>query len=285
MKHLFIIAISILTAFTVNGQVGLYSMSQDRATAVDTARYKVTYSLNYTCHPGVENRFDDVRTLLIGRRYIKDFSDIICHYDSLMTADMHQGADAYRNPNGSPWPYEILLSPKDKSADMKYRLPLGIGVLHYTDIVPAIDWSFVPDTTRNILGYECRLAQCDFAGRHYSAWFSTELPLPYGPYKFGGLPGLILQLQDDEGQFMWTAESFERTHEPIFIYESESEKRCKAEEADKTIARFFKSPITTQLSAIGGGKGRVYIVGKDGKTRDVTEVEDTPIPYKPIEIR
>ena len=79
MKHLFIIAISILTAFTVNGQVGLYSMSQDRATAVDTARYKVTYSLNYTCHPGVENRFDDVRTLLIGRRYVKDFSDIICH--------------------------------------------------------------------------------------------------------------------------------------------------------------------------------------------------------------
>ena len=64
-------------------------MSQDRATAVDTARYKVTYSLNYTCHPGVENRFDDVRTLLIGRRYVKDFSDIICHYDSLMTADMH----------------------------------------------------------------------------------------------------------------------------------------------------------------------------------------------------
>lgn len=56
-------------------------MSQDRATAVDTARYKVTYSLNYTCHPGVENRFDDVRTLLIGRRYVKDFSDIICHYD------------------------------------------------------------------------------------------------------------------------------------------------------------------------------------------------------------
>ena len=168
---------------------------------------------------------------------------------------------------------------------MKYRLPLGIGVLHYTDSVPAIDWSFIPDTTRNILGYECQLAQCDFAGRHYSAWFSTELPLPYGPYKFGGLPGLILQLQDDEGQFMWTAESFERTHEPIFIYEYESEKRCTAEEADKTIARFFKSPITTQLSAIGGGKGRVYIVGKDGKTRDATEVEDTPIPYKPIEIR
>lgn len=285
MKQM-LISILLFTVFiSANGQAGVFSMSLEKAATVDTAVYKATYSLNYTCHPDVENRFDDIRTLLIGRRTVKDFSDVICHYDSLMTADMRRGADAYSNPKGSPWPYEILLSPKEKTADMKYRLPSGLGVLHYTDSVPEFDWHFAADSTCNILGYECQLAQCDFAGRHYSAWFTAELPLPYGPYKFGGLPGLIVRLQDDEGQFVWTLTGFERSRDLIVIYDYEGERSCTATEAAKTIARLFKAPNSFLLSMLGGGKGRVMIVGKDGKTRDATEVEDIPIPYKPIEIR
>lgn len=268
-----------------NAQIGIFSMSQDRSTPIDTARYKVTYALNYTCHPNVQNRFDDVRTVMIGHRSVKDFSDVICHYDSLMTADMHRGKDSYRNPNGSPWPYEILVSPKEKLTSIKYRLPSGSGVLKYSDTLPSIEWKFIPDTTRNVIGYECQLAECDFGGRHYSAWFTMELPLPYGPYKFGGLPGLILQMQDSEGQFVWIAKGFERCNSPIYAYEYVDEKQCTPDEADKTISRIYKAPNAFVLSTMGGGKGRLMIVGKDGKTRDATEVEDTPIPYKPLEIK
>lgn len=285
MKQM-LISILLFTAFiSANGQPGVFSMSLEKAATVDTAVYKATYSLNYTCHPDVGNRFDDIRIVLIGRHTVKDFSDVICHYDSLMTADMRRGADTYSNPKGSPWPYEILLSTKEKTADMKYRLPSGLGVLHYTDSVPEFDWYFAADSTCNILGYECQLAQCDFAGRHYSAWFTAELPLPYGPYKFGGLPGLIVRLQDDEGQFVWTLTGFERSRDRIVVYDYEGERSCTATDADKTIARFFKAPNSFLLSMFGGVKGRVMIVGKDGKTRDATEVEDIPIPYKPIEIR
>ena len=60
----------------------------------------MTYALNYTCHPDVQNRFDDVRTVLTGYRCVKDVSDVICHFDSLMTADMRRGKDTCRNPNG-----------------------------------------------------------------------------------------------------------------------------------------------------------------------------------------
>lgn len=285
MKQLFSFILMLMTGIMANAQIGIYSMSQDRPTPVDTARYKVTYALNYTCHPDVQNRFDDVRTVLIGRRCVKDFSDVICHFDSLMTADMRRGKDTYRNPNGSPWPYEILVSPKEKTASIKYRLPIGSGVLKYSDTIPSTDSRFIPDTTRNVIGYECQLAECDFGGRHYSAWFTTELPLPYGPYKFGGLPGLILQMQDSDGQFVWTAKGFESCNSPINIYEYVDEKQCAPDEADKTISRIYKAPNTFMLSTMGGGKGRMFIVGKDGKTRDASEVEDTPIPYKPIEIK
>ncbi len=49
---------------------------------------------------------------------------------------------------------------------------------------------------RNIDSLKCIKAECNFRGRRYIAWFATEIPLPYGPWKMGGLPGLIVDLQD-----------------------------------------------------------------------------------------
>ena len=65
MKQLIPFILMLTTSMMANAQIGIYSMSQDRSTPVDTARYKVTYALNYTCHPNVQNRFDDVRTVMM----------------------------------------------------------------------------------------------------------------------------------------------------------------------------------------------------------------------------
>ena len=42
----------------------------------------------------------------------------------------------------------------------------------------------------------CQRADVDFGGRHWVAWFTPEIPVPDGPYKFCGLPGLIVQIAD-----------------------------------------------------------------------------------------
>jgi GLPGLI family protein len=51
--------------------------------------------------------------------------------------------------------------------------------------------------------YKTQKAVCDFGGRKWTAWFSSEIPFQDGPYKFHGLPGLIVKLQDSDGQFVW----------------------------------------------------------------------------------
>jgi GLPGLI family protein len=43
---------------------------------------------------------------------------------------------------------------------------------------------------------KCVKASCEFRGRAYTAWFAPDVPLPFGPWKMGGLPGLIVELQD-----------------------------------------------------------------------------------------
>lgn len=50
--------------------------------------------------------------------------------------------------------------------------------------------------------YPCVKAKCRFRGREYIAWFVPDLPLPYGPWKMGGLPGLIVDLQDAEANLV-----------------------------------------------------------------------------------
>ncbi len=42
MKQLIPFILMLTTSMMANAQIGIYSMSQDRSTPVDTARYKVT---------------------------------------------------------------------------------------------------------------------------------------------------------------------------------------------------------------------------------------------------
>lgn len=50
-------------------------------------------------------------------------------------------------------------------------------------------------------GYSAQKAVTEFGGRTWTAWFTKEIPFSDGPYKFSGLPGLILKLEDDKGDY------------------------------------------------------------------------------------
>lgn len=258
----------------------------DRATPVDTARYEVTYSLKYKFHPDQKDAYDDVRIVQIGKRCVKDYSDIINHFDSLATEQIRRGAESYSNVSGNPWPLEIVRPVRGGIANLKYRLSIS-PFLVYTDSVPALDWVFRNEETDTIIGYECRKATTEFAGRQYTAWFTPEIPLPFGPYKFGSLPGLILKIEDGERQFVWEAVGFQRTKSPImeYTYQDNNDKQCSVSDVDKTLARYFNSPVGFLIASLGGDGSKVHIVGKDGKRMNNNEAAQQSIPYKPLEIR
>ena len=50
--------------------------------------------------------------------------------------------------------------------------------------------------TKKIDNFNCTKAVTEFRGRHYTAWFTEEIPTVFGPWKLNGLPGLIVQVND-----------------------------------------------------------------------------------------
>lgn len=258
----------------------------DKATPVDTARYKVTYSLKYKFHPDQRDAYNDTRIVQIGKHSVKDYSDKINYFDSLATEQVTRGAESYSNVSGNPWPLEIIRPIRGNKADLKYRLS-WFAFFVYSDSVPSLEWNFSDEETDSIMGYDCRKATVEFAGRSYTAWFTPEIPLPFGPYKFGGLPGLILKLEDAERQYIWEAVGFERDNTPImeYTYRDGNDKRCSAADVEKTLVRYFKSPVGFMISEMGGESGKVHIVGKDGKVMNNADASQISIPYKPLEIK
>ena len=58
-----------------------------------------------------------------------------------------------------------------------------------------------------IIGYECQEAKTYFRGRYYTAFYTPQISYPDGPWKFNGLPGLILEVFSDDDEYKFTAQN------------------------------------------------------------------------------
>lgn len=94
---------------------------------------------------------------------------------------------------------------------------LFAGFVYQEDFVSQ-KWA-ITDSIKQILHYPCRLATCIFRGRTYFAWFAVDIPYHEGPWKFSGLPGLILEVYDINKDYHYTAYSVEdHSLSPITLY-------------------------------------------------------------------
>ena len=75
----------------------------------------------------------------------------------------------------------------------------------------------ITDETKKIGTYEVQKATARFRGRDYTAWFTSEIPLPYGPWKLVGLPGLILEAYDTNKEIYWYFKNIQYPTEKSYL--------------------------------------------------------------------
>ena len=72
--------------------------------------------------------------------------------------------------------------------------------------LPKMNWKLLNER-KKIGEYDCKNASVEFRGRTYYAWYSMEIPVSLGPWKFNGLPGLILEVDDLKEIYKWQAKT------------------------------------------------------------------------------
>lgn len=80
-----------------------------------------------------------------------------------------------------------------------YKSRIGRDQYSYNES-PAFTWKILSETVK-IGDYQTQKAETKFGGRTWYAWFTQEVPLQDGPYKFSGLPGLVVKVQDEKGDY------------------------------------------------------------------------------------
>lgn len=88
------------------------------------------------------------------------------------------------------------------------------------DDLPTIEWKIFEKETKKIHNFTCFKATALFRGSEMVAYYTPEIPIGFGPFKFKGLPGLILEVfnVDTKGQkYHWKAKKI------VFPYENESD--------------------------------------------------------------
>lgn len=285
MKKTIFLLLSLLTAsgavlaqqtivtYTPDG-VKTYDTTELPGEVLDTTRFVVSYRMHYQQRPENEHPMEDLLLLEVGSRRTKFYSYKTWQTDSLVRVTPPEQIMANLGSFHSGVRDELF---RDQTTGrLTHTDQIGMDHLLYSEPLPVIDWE-LEEGERTILGYACRRARCTFRGRNYEAWYAPEIAVSAGPWKFGGLPGLILAIKDDAGVLDMEATGVEQRVEPIRMTD------CNYMKTSRKKYRELKQKIMTD--PIG------YLTNNSNVSITVTSQDGTPLGpgdlvrgYNPIEL-
>ncbi len=256
------------------------------AMAQNKAEIMVSYDTSYP------NKFGKVITgkmsLLASSTDAKYFNELSLWVDSLKSTP--EGKAQYKEiikktcmtvePDGTV-SFDLSKGPVKQTDSYVFTNLAGESLTHYnkfgedygyyTEPLSEMQWTIVEDSITTVLAYECIMAESDYHGRHWKAWFTPELPLQFGPWKLHGLPGLILKAEANGG-FTFVATGLERTDRimsPMYMQADYS--RVDRKEALKN-AEYFANNEERIMNAQGQNV-KIYSTDDEGNKIETPEYD------------
>lgn len=230
---------------------------------------KTFYEANYETSLQRDSTNVNSKVLDIGSLYIGD------HISVFQSAGKIQQDSMWANLNYIPGTvlnysdyksakFDFTVIKKNRSNTLRFQeVLIGGSLVGYDEKLKLTDWKILPETQK-ISNYNCKKAICNFRGRNYTAWFTEEIPFPDGPYKFNGLPGLIVKIYDEKNYFSFELVSFMKKQRTIILRNDLHNVENK---------NFYKTKID-RLNAVISNSPNVS-----------TAEKRKPIVYNPIEIK
>lgn len=176
-----------------------------------------------------------------------EFFDIKSTRDTLFTDTYNENVH-FTKENNDPVKEQYFLK-KDSITfrDHIYTENKFIPVI-VSEMMPQYNWKLENESTK-IGSYTCSKATVNFRGRSYTAWYTTDVPTPFGPWKFYGLPGLIVKMESSDKSILFQLTKLSLT-EKEDIKKPTSGKKITFKEFvsyEKKVADDFAEKLKTKL--------------------------------------
>ncbi len=230
-------------------------------------------------------KYYDEIILEVGDKLSKSYSHGLYKYDSTYTDSNRNGSYSYPSPKLSIFPVDVIKKYTDETMTIYHRMPDEGPVFEYHENMNMFLWNIENEKTE-YLGYSCNKATCNFRGRNWTAWFTDYIPIQEGPWKFCGLPGLILRIEDEKGAYIFNCIKIKQINKPImsanYLYQKSS-----YEDVSKFLEECYKD-FNAYMRKINPD-WEFSIAKRDKVTGKVTfhkvgPNEILPKPYNPIEL-
>ena len=120
--------------------------------------------------------------------------------DGYLAARMHMGTIFTNYPEGTITTQEMLYP-------YRYMTDESLEKQNWT----------LTDGQDSICGYACQSATAEYHGLTWNVYYTEEVPASIGPWKLGGLPGLITKATDAKGIHTFTLYGFHQEETPMIF--------------------------------------------------------------------
>lgn len=139
-----------------------------------------------------------------------------------------------------------------------------------------LNWKILPDKEK-IGEFNAQKAIADFVGRKWIAWFVSDIPIQDGPYKFHGLPGLIVKIEDETKSHSFVLKEIKNLKQNEEWISEEKKQRLGAlitlsqEKYKKQFLDNRNNPTKGIRQLMASGR-KVMMTDENGKQMDVEEM-------------
>lgn len=180
IKKLYVLLITIVSICSLYSQQDSINIYQ--------VQYEKTLTLEHLYNPLVTT-YEYTKFIEYNKSIYKKKSNVIKSNSSLIK-DKNDDSNLFFNPSEKNT--SVVFKDYEKN---EFFSKHGVSFKYFVvrDSLTIFNWT-IKSKKKHILGFDCQLASMDYRGRKYEAWFTTELPVG-GPWKYDGLPGMILELK------------------------------------------------------------------------------------------
>ncbi|MDR1371011.1 MAG: GLPGLI family protein [Dysgonamonadaceae bacterium] len=228
---------------------------------------------------------EDLLVLEIGSKYSKYYSDNARRRDSLMNAVMLRGGTNFnfgpellKSHNIKPGGNANIIIKNLAENKLTFTGRIANNDYEYEEPLNEMQWEIKSDTM-TILTYLCQKATTTFRGRDYEVWFTPDIPIINGPWKFHGLPGLILKASDSKNEFRFECNEISQQGS-LITHNKNNYIKSSRKDFQKLQKKFNDDPMASLKESMPGKILNIQIK-QDGQSIDP---EKFKIPYNPIEL-